>query len=180
MIIFALAFVLIDGSVLAVFSIVFSLWHELWHILVLKHYNQGFGFFAKSVGFKISTGALLYKQELLVCAAGPLASLVTALLFLPFCFKNEYAMFGFFSNAALFFVNIIPIYPLDGGRVLYSFLCQRLSLDTATKITRWVTVIFLLPLLIISVIIFVKTGYNLSLLMISFYLLALFVGVKNI
>ncbi len=180
MIIFMAAFIVIDGSFLALFSVIFALWHELWHIITIKYYQKGFGFFSKSVGFSINASALSYRQEFFVCLAGPVSSLFLAIVFLPFALKNEYLLFAFFSNTALFLINIVPIYPLDGGRILYSFLCDRFTLENANKITRYVTVIFLLPLLIISVIIFIRTGYNLSLLMISIYLLALFVGVKNI
>lgn len=178
MIIFMAAFIVIDGSFLALFSVIFSLWHELWHILAIKYYGKRFGLISKSVGFSINSSMLSYRQEFFVCLAGPLSSLFLALLFLPFALKTEYLMFACFTNAALFLINIIPIYPLDGGRILYAYLCERLTLDSANKISKCVTHIFLLPLLIISVIIFIRTGYNLSLLMITIYLLAL--GVKNI
>ena len=62
------------------------------------------------------------KEELVVSVAGPLANLLTALGFsaLWWFFPDTYP----FTEAAasvsysLFFINLLPAYPLDGGRIL--------------------------------------------------------------
>ncbi len=181
LIIFMTAFVLIDGSFFALLTVLFSLWHELWHIIVLKIVGGKIkGLSAIGVGIKLSSNMLSYRQELAVALAGPVASFFMSLIFLPFALKNEYAMFCAFSNLVIFAINILPIFPLDGGRALYFLLCNKLMPSSASKITKCVTVIFLLPLSVLSVIILIKTGYNLSLMLICLYLLVLFLGVKNI
>ena len=109
-----------------------------------------------------------------------MASLVAFFIFLPFAFKNEYTMFCTFSNLIIFIINILPVFPLDGGSALYFFMCQKTLPSAASKITKCITVIFLLPLFVLSVIILIKTGYNLSLMLICLYLFVLSLGVKNI
>lgn len=181
LLIFMCAFVLIDGSFLAVLTVLFSLWHEIWHIIVLRAVGGKIkGLFAMGVGIKLNPGMLGYKEEMAVALAGPVASFFMFIIFLPFALKNEYTMFCTFCNLIIFIINILPVFPLDGGRVLYFFICQRFLPTTASKITKTVTVIFLLPLFVLSVIILIKTGYNLSLMLICLYLSVLFLGVKNI
>ncbi len=181
LIIFMTAFILIDGSWLAIFAVLFSLWHEAWHIIVLRLLG-GKVKSLKAVGFGISlcSDMLSYNHETAVALAGPLASFFMFIIFLPFALKNEYTMFCALSNLSIFIINIIPIYPLDGGRVLYLQLCRHSTLSLAGKITKAVSIIFLLPLLVLSVIILIKSGYNLSLMLICLYLFVLFLGVKNI
>lgn len=175
------AFVLIDGSFLALLTVLFSLWHEMWHIIVLKAVGSKIkNLSAIGVGISLKSGMLSYRQELAVALAGPLASFFMFIVFLPFALKNEYTMFCCFCNLIIFLINILPVFPLDGGRALYFFMCQRFMPESASKITKALTVIFLLPLFVLSVIILIKTGYNLSLLLICLYLFVLFLGVKNI
>ena len=180
-IIFIVAFVLIDGSFLSLLTVAFSLWHEAWHVIVLKAVGGKIkSLNAIGFGIRLSSGMLGYRQEIAVALAGPLSSLFMFFVFLPFALKNEYTMFCAFSNFLIFAVNILPVFPLDGGRALYFFMCEKLLLSDASKITKIITVIFLLPLFILSVIILIKTGYNLSLMLICLYLFVLFLGVKNI
>jgi len=173
------AFVLIDGSIFALLTALFSLWHEAWHIIALKIAGGKVkGAHAIGVGIRLQSTVLTYNGELAVALAGPAASLTLALVFLPFLLKNEYTLFCCFSNFIIFIINILPVFPLDGGRVVYFLLCKRLLPQTAAKIAKAISVIFLLPLFALSVIILIKTGYNLSLMLICLYLFVSFLGVK--
>lgn len=61
-------------------------------------------------------------QELRMLAAGPLANAATALLFIAmwWLFPETYAFTdtAAYVSLSLFFVNLLPAYPLDGGRAL--------------------------------------------------------------
>ena len=180
-IIIIFSFILIDGSLYSLLAVAFSFLHECGHILMLsvchgrirtlKMHSRGIG---------LETNVLSYKNELLVSLAGPVVSLILFLCFLPFFKKSPMLLFCCFSNLIIFTLNILPIYPLDGGRVLFCILCKKTELPTALKIIKAVSFLFLLPLCLFSVIILLETGYNLSLLIISVYLLSMLIGVKNL
>jgi len=46
--------------------------------------------------------------------------------------------------------NIIPLYPMDGGRVLRSYLTKRYDFQRATKFVKWLTYIVAFVLIIIG------------------------------
>lgn len=168
------AFVIIDGTSMSLCSALCALWHELWHIIALKLFGKRVGRLSGGgIGISLSTGMLGYREETLICLAGPLASLFGAGAFFVISRMQpgfSDAVIIACANLALFAVNILPVYPLDGGRALCCILAQRTDEQTALKTVKKVSVIFLLPLSCLSVIIFVESGFNLSLAIICVYL----------
>jgi stage IV sporulation protein FB len=90
-------------------------------------------------------------QELVVALAGPAVNLVIAgvLLLLLGGFPAadgmapqdpRAAMLTRLASANLFLVvfNLIPAFPMDGGRVLRAFLAYRLGYGRATRIAAWI------------------------------------------
>lgn len=103
----------LDWLLAAVFA---AALHELGHLTAIKV----FGGYPVSVsvgmlGATIHTGPLTNKAEFLCAAAGPCASLM--LLFL--CrLLPKFALCGLVQGM----FNLIPLYPLDGGRMLFCLL----------------------------------------------------------
>jgi Zn-dependent protease/predicted transcriptional regulator len=97
-------------------------------------------------------------KELLIAFAGPavnvmigiFTALITLLLFSGGIFPSNPSDFTFLKypsefiryitllNAMLFFFNLIPAFPMDGGRVLRSILAMGMSRYNATKIATFV------------------------------------------
>jgi len=84
-------------------------------------------------------------EELVVAVCGPLVNVVIVLILLPFVTLNFDAgvleRFGpsllqmvFAANIALILFNLIPAFPMDGGRVLRSLLAMRMDYARATNI----------------------------------------------
>ena len=169
----------IDGTVYAVYAVGCALWHELWHVLILKIVGGGVQNFAlRGFTMKLAITNIGYSKETAVALAGPLASLTGFFVFSAI--EGKQAAFLALSNLALFAVNIMPIYPLDGGRALYCLLCKHLTLKTAATVTRIISCLFLLPLTAFSVIMLIRTGYNLSLMLICGYLGIMLIGLREI
>ncbi len=82
------------------------------------------------------------KQELAVCLAGPLANGATALgiVALWWLYPETYPFtdVAAYISASLFFVNLLPAFPLDGGRIL-RILLRPLGQKRAKIICRTVT-----------------------------------------
>ena len=178
------AFIVIDGTWFALYAVLCALWHEAWHLITLRLV----GGYAREVsvrqyGISLETAGLGYKQEAAVALAGPAASLAAFLFFAVvsrYFLFSETTVFLAASNLAVLAVNILPVYPLDGGRALHCLLCMKYEPARAALATKIISFIFLLPLSVFSVIILVRTGYNLSLIIICIYLAILLIGVKDI
>lgn len=175
---------LIDGTVFAVYSVLCAILHELSHIIALRVTGGKVRTLSASAkGIALGTYALSYRQEAVVALCGPLTSLALCILFtvLSAIFEyNQNLVFIAVSNLALFTVNALPVYPLDMGRAVFCFLCLKTEREKAVKILKFISFIFLLPLCALSVIILLRSGFNLSLLIICIYLLIYLMGAADI
>ncbi len=78
-------------------------------------------------GAVIATGPMSSAEECICALAGPAAGLAAACLFRGF---PELVICALIHSM----INLLPLYPLDGGRVLYSLLCCVCPADTAQRI----------------------------------------------
>ena len=84
------------------------------------------------------------RQEILVAIAGPAVNLAILLLLLPFRvvqwppnpdqMTGQVLPFVFFVNLAMLLFNLVPAFPMDGGRVLRATLAMRMPYAKATRI----------------------------------------------
>ncbi|MBR4864221.1 MAG: hypothetical protein IKU07_06570 [Oscillospiraceae bacterium] len=124
--------------------------HELSHLFTLFAVGvpvAGIRFGAN--GAKIDTLPLTDREELICAAAGPLGGFLLAIL----CFEIPYI--GYCALAQSLF-NLLPIYPMDGGRIFRIVCCRLFGNNVGKLICRIVNL--LVPLIIVTVIfVFYKT-----------------------
>lgn len=133
--------------------------HEFSHYLVAKK----LGYFCERIVIYPS-GALLsggtdefgFKDEILISLAGPLYNIIASVfcVFLWWIFPEIYNYTADFLvvNLAIAFFNLLPIFPLDGGRVVLAMFSCRVNRKTACRITKNITIIFALILFAIFVV----------------------------
>jgi Zn-dependent protease len=141
---------IINGTII-LFSIIA---HELTHSIIAQKY----GLVVKEIELylfggvsKIEQEPKTPKSEFVIAVMGPVSSLIIgallmALFFLPInypSFLSVTLLYSGISNIGLGIFNLIPAFPIDGGRVLRALLWKRRGdLLSATKTASRVGVIF--------------------------------------
>ena len=99
-------------------------------------------------------GAVLYGEfedmtlcdQVKIAFAGPVANLFFAVctLALWWLFPSLYALSQpfFVANMSIFVINLLPCYPLDGGRILFALLGQKYEQNKASRLFVFVGVCF--------------------------------------
>jgi len=111
--------------------------HELGHSFVARAkgaYIHEIVLYPFGGAAKISNIPKRPMDEILVALAGPAVSLVLAIVFSQFAATH----FLGYLNKMLFFFNILPVFPMDGGRVLRAALTLDKGRVQATRIAATV------------------------------------------
>ena len=132
------------------------------------------------------------KDEIIVALYGPLCNLITAIFFVALWWfaPTMYAFtdVAFYSSLAIALVNLLPAYPLDGGRILKCSLAKSLSkkyVDTtqaeekAEKFCRCITLCFSIGFFAAFLVLCFQKKPNFSLLIFAVFLFVGFLGNKD-
>ena len=140
----------------------FCFLHELGHIIAAKFFKMKVekveilpcGF---SSSFFLCNSPEFFQnfsmQELVVAMAGPIVSLILALSFqyiddINFSLVNKQEIV--YSNILILIFNLLPLYPLDGGRILKCILNINLKEQNAENIINKVSSTAIILLTIVS------------------------------
>jgi Zn-dependent protease/CBS domain-containing protein len=133
--------------------------HEFAHMLAARRYGlvpkavillplTGVTIYDESKVQKPQTPALLWKREVQIAVVGPLVNLALALISAavifgvnsgielwrwPFLAASNLPRSLVWANLYLAIINLIPAYPLDGGRILRAYFVQSIEESLATR-----------------------------------------------
>ncbi|MBE7028436.1 MAG: hypothetical protein E7407_05335 [Ruminococcaceae bacterium] len=157
-----------------------ALLHEIAHVLVARGLGIGisyievlpFGVCARLKEDVIKNPS----HEILVALSGPVLNIILAILV---CFLNrfdlitpEYLTYFFFCNCAMACINLVPVLPLDGGRILRGILTYNLGFLRAYNITAKISRIPVFIIFSSAVYLLLTNGFNFSLLLIGVFLVS--------
>lgn len=160
--IFLFAILFFFTNQLEIYSLVmiFALIHELAHLLcgillgleatTLNVMPLGFSIEFETViedyNKKILKSNITSLKKIIIALAGPIINLIIIILGLIFKVENSII----YANMLLLIFNILPIYPLDGGRIMENVLKIFVGNKKAYKYTNLITNIFTIILTMIS------------------------------
>ncbi len=136
--VFLLLFLLIGQVKIYALLIGFALLHEIGHLIMglvvglqpkeMKITPVGISItFQNEIGYYTPNQKML--KEIAVAIAGPLVNIVVVILCCIFPFPSSLI---WIVNLVLAIINLLPIYPLDGGRIVKSIVA-RLHSDEETE-----------------------------------------------
>lgn len=131
------------------YAVLFSFLHETGHIISMLVFGAKPDCITLDIsGIKISKNemSLSFVEECVVSISGPLVNLVFMLIFV-----SDKDSLAFIINAGLFFINILPVKSLDGGRFVFYIVSHFKNEKTAIKVIfvlEIITIIFIFTLLI--------------------------------
>jgi len=141
-----------DDAVTAFTTLLAAAIHELGHeiaLLILK--KQTRIPIPRLLGLKITpSGVLSYKQEVIVCAAGPLANLAASLISLPLSLLCVY--FSLFSavNFITAASNLFPIKSYDGYKIISALSAAHSQTGEGWRILDRISLAFATAVLFLS------------------------------
>jgi Zn-dependent protease len=160
---------LIISSIISALMLYISIaLHELAHSFIAKRYQIN----VREIRMFILGGIAIFDKELptpeaefKTAVAGPLLSMILGLFFLGigFTIREKSPITGIIiytaiANLVIAIFNLVPAFPLDGGRVLRSLLWKKYDLIKATKIVAELGKAFGIFLIFISAY-YIAKGY---------------------
>lgn len=154
--------------------------HEIGHIIISIYYNWNI----INIKFGICGGFITYdetlektlKEELLISTAGILFQIIFEIAIMILIKINlinirDYNLISKYNNAILIF-NILPIYPLDGSKILSILLNRLMAYKKVLKIIFYVSVTCIISIIFLILRINLKIEYS-YLLILSFLISSL-------
>ena len=168
----------LDSLRIYFFYVVFIFLHEMMHFLVAKK----LGYLPKKLKLSIFGASLegfddfLVLDEIKIILAGPIFHLaIVVVWYLSFWFypeSYEFLIDVLTVNKAILLFNILPIFPLDFGRLFLCLLSIKRSRREGLKIVKKFSVIFVVAMFVISLVcVFTDFGFSLGFASINLFIL---------
>lgn len=163
------------GELLIAFIIV--LFHELMHYLTARYLGfNGFDVELLPVGTVLRLKELdnaTPKEDFLISLSGPFINLILAIFF--YCliplFKCSYLNIFYMGNLTIGIFNLMPAFPLDGGRIVRDILSLRTYYKRANRITANISICTGIIMMFIYILLFFTGKNNFTIGLIALFII---------
>lgn len=140
------------------------------YIIVIMLHELAHAYVAKKLGYKLNKihimphgvsigGANVYfsnKDEIYIAMAGPILNIILCVIGIAgwWIVPMSYAVTEYFvwANIGIALVNMLPIFPLDGGRIMLGILSSKYRRKTAQKIVQVLGIILSCGVIVLFVV----------------------------
>lgn len=172
---------------------IFAIIHEIGHLLVglligMKPEKIEIMPFGVSISFKINAkeynkkikkGNFLEIKKIIVAFAGPITNFIIILIASNLKIDLIKSMIIIYTNFLIMIFNLLPIYPLDGGRILKGILHIIFGKRKAEKYINIISNITVIVITVISSILILYI-HNIAIFLIDIFLLYLVIKENSI
>lgn len=151
--------------------------HEYIHYFIAKKYGyKGYNIEISPLGCSLKLKEIeeaSIKEDLIISLLPPI---INGIFFLIFFFGYKVLNFAIFFqiyrvNMAIFLINIIPAFPLDGGRALRDIIYLKKSYKTSVKITCLISIIIGILFIFLYIFLLIYRINNISILIIGIFMI---------
>ncbi len=132
--------------------------HELAHAFVARKlgYNiKNIKLIPFGICLNINSSEIMTEDEIKIALAGPICNLILSL----FCFaiwwlfpaSYNYTYLFCYANLITCLFNLLPAFPLDGGRILRGIIRSKSNKDISSKICKIVNIVLCVLLLVLFI-----------------------------
>jgi len=183
-----------DFFIQYIITMCFIIAHELGHIVVaLISGARIYRLRVLPIGLSAEIDDLGCSKYRKICIymAGPCINLTFAILIyiLYAChFVTKELTVGVYINIWLAFFNLLPILPLDGGKIAMEMLAEHFGIFRASKQMQMLSLLLSIIITCLGIVVLMQTLYNASLVLVGIYILlcikeskreATFMNLKN-
>ena len=170
---FAICHILGQNTLLCIsYATIFA--HEMAHLLAAKRLGLNIdtvSFQPFGVNLKLKNKIVFdISDEIILYLSGPMLNIALALAIN--LIKGENAILNYFytCNTVMFFINIMPVMPLDGGVVIKKLISRYRGYKAAEKILKITSSTIILTLLLSEVYLMYTSNFNISVIIMIVFL----------